>query len=481
MLTNSYGHKINGAPDFQTVIGNNIFSFYINPNTYTAYIRRLSLISIVISAALITAAYIILYRIKRKVYDPIPNMMNLLNISPEKPFNEYILIENAIKMINKNNAEYNDIIKNTDDIRRRLEFINAVSGERFLSDRFTDIFTRRYCCLTILFEDLNGDKDSPAFHKFTKACGGYKFYPVHSVTKYGVYFFFLENSKQYDEFSFFIKKYINSSKGFVLCAISGQHEGSEDIGAALDESLTAFKGMPTDGLDLTRNFTVYGEYISSPKYSISAEMNNILIKSVMLGDFEGIKNILRDILYFNKNTNLSGKHKLLYYLYDTVCLIFNQVYPNPGVTATEPDYKKIENIYNPRILFDRICENIEFYIQTARINGAAKKTDEILKYINNNLHRDISLSDLADAINMSYVYAGIFFKEKIGMNFIDFLQKNRIELARRLLAESNKNIEEISIEAGFVSINNFYRVFKKIVGVSPGVYRKNLTGVPAEK
>ena len=62
----------------------------------------------------------------------------------------------------------------------------------------------------------------------------------------------------------------------------------------------------------------------------------------------------------------------------------------------------------------------------------------------------------------------------MGKNFSDALKKARIEIACRLLANSDKKVSEIAADCGYKDLKTFYSVFKQIMGVSPGAFRKTV-------
>jgi AraC-like DNA-binding protein/ligand-binding sensor protein len=89
---------------------------------------------------------------------------------------------------------------------------------------------------------------------------------------------------------------------------------------------------------------------------------------------------------------------------------------------------------------------------------------------------DISLSDVARAVNTSTFYFCKMFKKVTGINFTDYVSRVRIEKSKNLLLNPNLRISEIAFEVGFQSLTHFNRVFKKILGQSPTEYRRQLLG-----
>ena len=61
----------------------------------------------------------------------------------------------------------------------------------------------------------------------------------------------------------------------------------------------------------------------------------------------------------------------------------------------------------------------------------------------------------------------------MGISLVNYLQYKRILEAQKLLLNSDMPIIEIGMECGFTSVQHFYRVFKKITGLTPKEYKKN--------
>ena len=96
------------------------------------------------------------------------------------------------------------------------------------------------------------------------------------------------------------------------------------------------------------------------------------------------------------------------------------------------------------------------------------------QYIQEHQTEDLSLGQVAKAVNTSTYYFCKMFKKVTGINFTDYLSRVRIEKAKNLLLNPNLRVSEIAYEVGFQSLTHFNRVFKRIIGQSPTVYRGQL-------
>jgi len=96
------------------------------------------------------------------------------------------------------------------------------------------------------------------------------------------------------------------------------------------------------------------------------------------------------------------------------------------------------------------------------------------EYIQEHQAEELSLNQVAKAVNMSTFYFCKMFKKVTGINFTDFVARVRIEKSKNLLLNPNLRVSEIAFEVGFQSLTHFNRVFKKLLGQSPTDYRAQL-------
>ena len=95
-------------------------------------------------------------------------------------------------------------------------------------------------------------------------------------------------------------------------------------------------------------------------------------------------------------------------------------------------------------------------------------------FITEHQDEDISLLQVAGAVNTSAFYFCKMFKQATGLTFTDYLARLRVEKVKNLLLNPHKRISEAAYEAGFQSLSQFNRVFRKITGEAPTVWRAKL-------
>jgi len=102
---------------------------------------------------------------------------------------------------------------------------------------------------------------------------------------------------------------------------------------------------------------------------------------------------------------------------------------------------------------------------------------KLVRYIDDHLSEDLSLSTLSEAANFSTFHLCRIFKKSTGTTLNKYIVSKRIETAKLLLAGQN-TIQNISKSVGFNNYNHFYRCFKQISGMNPAEYRESLHADP---
>lgn len=116
-------------------------------------------------------------------------------------------------------------------------------------------------------------------------------------------------------------------------------------------------------------------------------------------------------------------------------------------------------------LINDICEHMEG-------NSTPADIKEIIEYINNNYHKDLSRDYIAEKFNINSKALSTMIKQELGTTFIDYLAQIRIEEASKLIRTTDMTITDIYEQIGFNNRTTFIRTFKKEVGITPSEYKK---------
>jgi len=99
------------------------------------------------------------------------------------------------------------------------------------------------------------------------------------------------------------------------------------------------------------------------------------------------------------------------------------------------------------------------------------RTHFILNYINEHLTEKIAVDALSRQVYLSRNVFFKWFKEQFGITPLDYINNERIRLAKQLLAQPGNNIRSVSMQCGFNDVNYFIRLFRKTEGITPKAYR----------
>ena len=112
----------------------------------------------------------------------------------------------------------------------------------------------------------------------------------------------------------------------------------------------------------------------------------------------------------------------------------------------------------------------QFMVQQAAAENPA--IAQARAYIKLHQSEVVSLAAVARAANMSAFYFCKSFRKATGLTFTDHLARLRVESVKNLLLDPHKRISEAAFEAGFQSLSQFNRVFRRVVGLAPTTYRE---------
>jgi len=121
---------------------------------------------------------------------------------------------------------------------------------------------------------------------------------------------------------------------------------------------------------------------------------------------------------------------------------------------------------------------LETYIRTLLENIVSKLPDSfnplienIKNYVEANLEYDIKIAEVAKAFKYNEQYLGRLFKKETGLSFCEYINKQRINRAKRLLKETEESVIDIASFVGFNNVTYFNRIFKRQLSITPLEFR----------
>lgn len=205
---------------------------------------------------------------------------------------------------------------------------------------------------------------------------------------------------------------------------------------------------------------------------------NPIISSILHGNDEGIKeycNLFFQSLFYINMPPPNFLFGMCMYLIMQVQKQLFMMYPDRKLSL-DTRFEEASSFESIQYLnswmtdtFIRFGQNIRF--MNINSNEIIKKSKE---YIQKHLHQNIKVKDVAAHINLSESYFAIYFKEKTGINFRDYILSVKIEYAKKMLQSKKSSIGEIAELVGYQDYRSFSRAFKNETGMSPSDYCNQL-------
>lgn len=113
-------------------------------------------------------------------------------------------------------------------------------------------------------------------------------------------------------------------------------------------------------------------------------------------------------------------------------------------------------------------------VHMSRGGMAPRKLRKAIEFINDNLDKEqaVALAAVAGAVQMSYFHFSRAFKQSMGVSPNVYMIEQRIERAKRLLAETDLPIAEIALRVGFASQSHFTTTFRRLAWTTPKAFRE---------
>lgn len=262
---------------------------------------------------------------------------------------------------------------------------------------------------------------------------------------------------------------------FVTIAIGSAYEDIASLNMAYSE---VYSISQHQRLDRNNQILTCKDLTENNKFYFSSEQERLLSGHLSNGSSEECIKLVNQVLDINyhREVRLLYFQKLALQLINTCLMAVNTVNPNLLKDIDINDrYRKINmlySLYEYKTLFTDLIHEITSSSEAKRRNDYIKSF--VLDYIEKHICEDIYLDLLSEKLNISSGYLSQYFKDKIGVNFSDYLNIARLNKAKQMLQSTNEKVDVIAKKAGYNNANSFIRSFKKYFKVTPGEFRKAL-------
>ncbi|MEQ6388760.1 AraC family transcriptional regulator [Bacillaceae bacterium S4-13-58] len=269
-----------------------------------------------------------------------------------------------------------------------------------------------------------------------------------------------------------------SSSTIIFCT-KEQLEAYKVVMSSLFKNVIGVSSTAKENLDSNKEL----EQVFAQKkyYILSYELENRFFEHFLNGEEISIK-FLRELDIFNRPPVGCGnalrviKNRLIC----AVTVVSHRVI-EAGVNSEDSflysDYfiNKIEEIEEMseanQVLYD-IYDTYLSLLKKSRQYNYSPIVERAIKYVKENITKEISLNDIAKILNVHPNYLSTIFNRETGSSLTHFITTLRMEEAKKMLAYTDQSILDIALSLGFNSQSYFTTVFKKYTSMNPKKYRK---------
>jgi AraC-like DNA-binding protein len=108
----------------------------------------------------------------------------------------------------------------------------------------------------------------------------------------------------------------------------------------------------------------------------------------------------------------------------------------------------------------------------AKVPGNFSYAKKVLEYIAENYKNEITLDQISSLVGLSPAYFSKYFKNITGTNFVQYLNRVRLEHAIKDMLTRNLSVTDAALENGFPNVKSYITTCKAAYGLTPGQYRK---------
>ena len=289
----------------------------------------------------------------------------------------------------------------------------------------------------------------------------------------------IENETNINEHARIIQYAVNTSKGYTIPIGIGRIY--EDIGSI-------YKSYSEACIALEYRFVLFDSSVisfidckySSSQYIYPSKTENLLLNSLILGDGDSILSNLHQ--FFDEITeerlNPSTLKQICMQLGIAILKRLKELNMPIHLIGIEDThffdmsrYETVNDFKNQ--LTTIIYKIINCLNENRKLISEFKLKKMVDKYLESNFSRNIGLADVAIEFGVTPNYFSSLFKKEVGENFVEYLTRYRIRIAKEILVQENIHISRVAEMVGYTDVKYFFRVFKKFEGITPKEYKQH--------
>ncbi len=194
---------------------------------------------------------------------------------------------------------------------------------------------------------------------------------------------------------------------------------------------------------------------------------------IYAADKEQVRGLVADVLRQNRQISWSSLEKLLMVFHESYRHIADKLRLDGEEEAWKEVFAQKRDLDELEAVLPGLYEALVFE------TPVDKRSEYVGKYVKEYVARcyqdpGITIEGIAGELNLVPTYVSTLFKKEANISFSQYLSDYRIQKAKELLEQTDMKIKDVAFETGFGTYNNFTRVFKKKLGITPNEYKNQM-------
>lgn len=278
----------------------------------------------------------------------------------------------------------------------------------------------------------------------------------------------------------------NNFKMIIYASVSNIHTSLYSISKCYQEAGETLERSVLLGSDSI--VTIYSNADNNIERAKSGysrlEKRYMLLNNLMAKNFDNAERIAMDFIDADLKDE-APVHELRahkYSLIDDLLCALDMFRSDSDKLSLQPandilmEMDKSKNPATVRTLVQRFFSLLkQLYKDKYDINKLNEKLNDITGFIEKNLtDPDLSVTMLSEHVGLSVSHVTRLLRNKIGLGALEYIQKLRIEKAKRLLCETDQSVNEIAKNVGYYNFRTMNYVFKRLEGITGTQYREQV-------
>ncbi len=215
----------------------------------------------------------------------------------------------------------------------------------------------------------------------------------------------------------------------------------------------------------------------------SPHIENLIMDSIRQGDVTRLMNVIREFPMDGSPGILSRGDPLRSVKNNVICMITlatraaisGGLHYEEAFTLSDQYIQQLEEMHSQERLFalsTAVYRELAERAQAASSHGYSQAVEKCRAFMFRNLYMDVKLDELARIVGMNKNRLISRFREETGLTPHQWMLRERVREAQRLLRTTDNSVTDISIALNFHDVSHFTKTFRKLTGASPLNWRK---------